>query len=285
MFLLKREGFRLVTIEIEKDIVTIVENAIEKLNVVKENAKKENKQIVSDLAKDFEGIIPMDTICAEIINRLDGHLSSRTIRKYLDEKYKVKYKMENARKQKKNSQSSLAVQGPLNNEGGTVVVNDRNSISFPNEDSKHYFQPSQISTDDSPPVRSLSQQESSSSTEQKQPSLGQVNTGLTECPGCIEKQEENNQLKEVLQNVQQFTTADKMGSSAVATEGLKEEPEEPIEFEVSKTGSELREFLISNNIRSTKDTIWFNGKIDRNSGKVVYFGLGRLDQSHLSFSR
>jgi hypothetical protein len=267
----------LVTIEKEKDIVAIVENAIEKLNVVKENAQKENKQIVCNLAKGLEGIFPMDTICIEIISRLHDHLSPRTIRKYLDEKYKIKSKSDNARKQK-NNQSSLAALMPLNNVSGMVVVNDRNEISFPDVNNKQSLQTSEISViEDSIAIRSVSQKESLNSTDEKQLSKSQVNSGLMECPGCIEREEKIKQLGEVLQKIPQFIAAHKIGPSAVATEGLKQEPEEPLEFEVSKKEWEIRNYM---NQKIYPGAIWLNGRIDRNSGKIIYFGLGRLDQSN-----
>lgn len=264
----------MVTIEKEKEIVWIVENAIERLNVVKENAQKENKQIVSNLAQDLEEIIPMDTICTEIIRKLDGHLKPRTIRKYLDEKYKIKSRVDNARKQK-TRQSSLAASGPLNNVSGTVVVNDRNEISFPEGDNKKTNHPREISVIDNECIQSLSEKELLSSTEQKLLSKNQVNTEITECPGCMEKEEENKQLKEVLQKVPQFIAADKMGRS-FATEGLKEKPEEPLKFEVSKTGWEIRDYIRSSKIKSYNETIWFSGRIDRITGKIINFDLGRI---------
>jgi hypothetical protein len=70
-----------------------------------------------------------------------------------------------------------------------------------------------------------------------------------------------------------------MGLST-ATENPKEKPVEPLEFEVSKKGWEIRDYYKANNIKSYDDVIWFNGRIDRNSGKIIYFELGRLYQSH-----
>jgi hypothetical protein len=267
----------LVTVEKEKDIEWLVDSAIDKLKVVKDYSEKENRQIVSELAKDLEAIISMDNICTEIINRLDGHLKPRTIREYLDVKYKIKTRVQNARKQKKNKQSGLAAKPPLNKVSETLVIDGRNEISFRDVDNPQSFQPKETSVVDSIDIRSLSQKESVSSTEQKQQSKGQVNTEIAECPGCIGKEERIKELEEALQKVPQFIAADKIGPSTAAIKGLKEAPEEPLEFEVSKMGSEIRDFFISNNIKSTKDTIWFSGKIDRTTGKIIYFDLGRLD--------
>lgn len=266
----------MVTIEKEKDIVLLVENAIHKLKGVKEYTEKENKQVVCNLAKDLEGIIPMGTICMEIISRLHDHLSSRTIRKYLDEKYKVKSRVENARKQK-TGQSSLAALGPLNKVSDTVVIDGRDKISFQEGNNQQTNQPSEVYVgEDNVSIRSVAQIESLSSTEQNPSSICQDNTGLTKCLGCIDKEERIKELEEAFENVQQFTAADKMRPAADAeTENLKEMLEEPIEFEVSKKELEIRNYI---NKIIYPGAIWFNGRIDRKSGKIIYFGLGRLDQ-------
>jgi hypothetical protein len=255
----------------------LVENTIDKLKGVKNSAEKENRQIVIDLAKDLEGIIPMDTIGTEIISWLNGHLKPRTIRKYLDEKYKVKSRVQNARKQKKNKQSGLAASGPLDNYNETVVIDGGEKICFHYLDNTPSYQPKAISVVDSEAIRSVFQKESLNLTEQKQSSEGQVNAGLTECPGCIEREEKIKELEEAHQKVQQFTIADKMGPSAAATENLKEKPVEPLEFELSKKMVDIRDYIKSNNIIDYDDAIWFNGRIDLNSEKIIYFELGRLD--------
>ena len=66
-----------------------------------EQAKKEKKNIVKDLARDLEGKIPLETICIEIVNQLRGRVSERFIRESLEDRYKQEYRAENAKKQKK----------------------------------------------------------------------------------------------------------------------------------------------------------------------------------------
>jgi hypothetical protein len=107
------------SIEQEEELSVLFENARINLDKVDEQAKKEKKQIVKDLAKDLEGKIPIGTICIEIINQLRGKVSERTIHKCLDEKYKQQYRIENARKQKerhegKEGNENLAALMPLN---------------------------------------------------------------------------------------------------------------------------------------------------------------------------
>ena len=87
--------------EQEEEISLLFEDARIKLDKTDEQAKKEKKNIVKDLAKDLEGKIPIDTICIEIVNQLRGRVSERFIRECLEDRYKQEYRAENAKKQKK----------------------------------------------------------------------------------------------------------------------------------------------------------------------------------------
>ena len=88
------------SIELDEEISVLFEKARINLDKVDEQAKKEKKQIVKDLAEDLEGKIQIDTMCIEISNQLHDKVSKRTIRECLDEKYKQHHRVENARKQK-----------------------------------------------------------------------------------------------------------------------------------------------------------------------------------------
>ena len=110
----------------EEEISLRFQAAIEKLDRVEADAEKEKTQIVQDLAKDLEGKIATDAICNEIVHQLHGKkISPRTIRKCLDEKYKEKHRVENARKQKRHENTvDLAASVPLNDRQEKVVVID-----------------------------------------------------------------------------------------------------------------------------------------------------------------
>jgi hypothetical protein len=71
---------------------------------IEAGAKKAKSQIVQELARDLVGKIPTDEISSEIIHQLHGRVSQRLIHDCLDEKYKKKHRVENARKQKKNQE-------------------------------------------------------------------------------------------------------------------------------------------------------------------------------------
>jgi hypothetical protein len=108
----------------DETISSLFQDAVVKLDKVDTQAKESKKQIIIDLAKNLEGKIPTDTISIEIINQLRGQVSERFIRECLDEKYKQKVRVENARKQKyqirqeeeDKASGKLAAVTPLNQE-------------------------------------------------------------------------------------------------------------------------------------------------------------------------
>jgi hypothetical protein len=94
---------------------------------IEAGAKKAKSKIVQELARDLEGKIPTDEISLEITHQLHGRVSERLIHDCLDEKYKKKHRIENARKQKKMQEQDLAALNkpvPLNSE--IVVDNSGN---------------------------------------------------------------------------------------------------------------------------------------------------------------
>ena len=74
------------------------------------------------MAKDLEGKVPTHTISIEIVNQLRGRVSERFIHECLDDKYKQKYRAENAKKrrnkeeEKGNQEKNLAAVALLNRE-------------------------------------------------------------------------------------------------------------------------------------------------------------------------
>ena len=81
--------------------VVFVEEAKAKLDKIEGQAKKEKRQVTIDLAKDLEGKIPIDSISVEIVTQLCGRISESFIHQCLDDKYKQKHRVENAKKTKK----------------------------------------------------------------------------------------------------------------------------------------------------------------------------------------
>jgi NCAIR mutase (PurE)-related protein len=134
--------------KLDTDTSFLFVDAIEKLDKIDVQAKdskkqigvkanESKKQIVRELAKSLEGEIPTDTICIELTNRLRGRVSDRFIRQCLDEKYKQKGRVKNAKKQKNHEKKDkaidkLAAVTPLNpafeEEKGIVDAGDKISI-------------------------------------------------------------------------------------------------------------------------------------------------------------
>ncbi len=102
----------------DAEVTKLFVDARDKLEKVEANAIKQKKQIVVDLAKSLEGKIATDTIYMEITNQLRGQVNERTVRAYLDKKYKQKPEVENATKQMKRQQEPdrLAALSLLNRE-------------------------------------------------------------------------------------------------------------------------------------------------------------------------
>jgi hypothetical protein len=108
--------------QIEEELSAVFEEAKSKLDSINIRAKNEKKQVIVQLAKDLEGKVPTHTISIEIVNQLRGRVSERFIHECLDDKYKQKYRAENAKKrrnkeeEKGNQEKNLAALPLLNRE-------------------------------------------------------------------------------------------------------------------------------------------------------------------------
>jgi hypothetical protein len=112
---------------IEEELSAFFEEAKSKLDSIDIRAKNEKKQVIVQLAKDLEGKVPTDTISIEIVNQLSGRVSERFIHECLDDKYKQKYRAENAKKrrnkeEKGNQEKNLAAVTLLNREAKRKVM-------------------------------------------------------------------------------------------------------------------------------------------------------------------
>jgi len=82
-----------------EEIVLLFRMATYKLDQVEANAKKEKQQIVRDLARELEKFRPIDRIASEIVEELREKISKSVVYAALDEKYKISYRVQNARSQ------------------------------------------------------------------------------------------------------------------------------------------------------------------------------------------
>ena len=92
---------------------------------------KAKREIVQSLAKNLEAKVPQNSICIEIVTQLRGRVFSRFICECLDEKYKQKYRVENAKKEKNHKQSlaALALHCPPEWKRKTKPKNEKISFS------------------------------------------------------------------------------------------------------------------------------------------------------------
>ena len=126
---------------VDKEITSLCDIAREKLKKIDVNAKQQKKEVIKELPKSLEGKIPIDTIAIEIKHQLRGEASERYIDKCLDKKYKQDHRVENAKKQQKNTNESphvddkdLAAPIPLESETKQkeeiIVVNSGGQVLY-----------------------------------------------------------------------------------------------------------------------------------------------------------
>jgi myosin heavy subunit len=181
----------------EDEISGLVQTAIQKLDHIETNAKKEKTRIVQGLAKDLEGKIPIDRIAVEIVHQLRHKVSERLIHDCLDEKYKQKHRVENARKQRKNqSAEDLAAMVPLNN----VNVERRKKEVVIDTSGNEIVEPQ----------TSISERNDYNDRGNKVISQQVTHRDLTECEDCEIKESKIKELEDALRKTTQLTPADQI---------------------------------------------------------------------------
>ena len=266
---------------IEQEISLLFEAARNKLEKIDAQAKKEKKQIVKDLAKDLEGQIPTDTISIEIVTQLHGKVSERFIHECLDEKYKQKHLVDNAKKQKRQPEEqdgneNLAALPPLNQEDRNKEVDsDGRSVKGKN--------PVPSKTVDT------SITDSTFHTRASSPRVGfkkQANGDLKECSTCKELCFENLELKEALKKATPLVIADKVSTASSLSTSIhynhQEVANDFLEVEFALLFRDVREYLasLSTEIDDGSSKVWFSCKIDKKSDHVISAKTGRIDQQH-----
>ncbi len=254
-------------------IFMLFKDARNKLEKIDSDVKQQKKQIVVELAKNLEGKISTATICMEIVNQLRGHVSEGFVRECLDEKYKQKHRVENARKQKKkqgyledkDAIDKLAAVTPLNPEsanhkvimvgadGHTVVqrVGENDDKQFPNGDDDC----AEGNSEPTSPTLSNKNEQKQQGDKKKD------HLGSSECPGCIDLYSRILDLEWALKQ-NQFISADKM----------------ILDFEFCIPYKDINRYIESLQQYGDSADVWFSGKIDTSTGKVVSSGYGRIRQ-------
>jgi hypothetical protein len=276
----------------DAEISSLFQDAIVKLEKIKANANQQKKQIVVELAKDLEGKIPTDTICMEIVTQLRGQVSERFVRECLDEKYKQKPRVENARKQKKKQNygedkeediDELAAVAPLNQEleNDKIILVEASGQSLVQRDGDSNDKRVLDTNDDSTEDKTESSSSKLLNQKEREQQLGAKGepVDLKECPGCRELYYEKIELKEALGKLNQFTPADKMKNANDTSNDVKT-VNKILVFEFCKPYGEVSEYLGSFSQFDGSADVWFSGKIDTGTGMVVSSGYGRIMQQH-----
>ena len=253
---------------IEQEIDSLFEDARQELDKVDENAKELTKElkknIVVTLAKKLEGKIPTDTISIEIVNQLRGRVSERFVRECLDEKYKQKSRVKNAKKQKKKQQEyNLAAVTPLNQEVEVDAEDEeKNKILVQTDvDGRSYIQ----REDD----------KESSTTSNDSPTF----TDKSFSQSSYQSQKEQEQFHEITSQLPvTSSSADKMIITEGASIELSNDNDEdiiPFEFPINR--KDIQDYLSM----VDEDEIWINGIVNMKTKEVIHY-FGRQSQQNVA---
>jgi hypothetical protein len=228
----------------EQEISVLFQEAAVKLDGIETHAKRQKINIIQDLARDLEGKIPTDTIASEIVHQLHGKVSERLVHDCLEEKYKRKYRVDNARKQKHRKQISntdLAAPVPLKRE----IIVDAAGI-------------------ETAPI--VAHRTNHENTEYKVSRIDE-GQGQESCSNCdlLEQKYEQQHLKlveceDIIRTQTSIQTAEEIKHSIT---------DDYFEFQFSIPFETLRLRMISSfNLNSSVDRVWFTGKLNPEKTKI-----------------
>ncbi len=252
----------------------LFEDARQELNKIESEAKGKKKKIILDLAASLEGKIREDTISTEIVSQLVPTVSERFIHETLPEKYKQKYRVDNAKKQKKRIDKKLAAVTPLNQEteleedneedrhimlidvdGNTIIQNEENNLSETNLDPYN-------NTDTSFTPKTSQPQESEQEQLKKK-----IDDAKSE-----RSSEESNQLNDLDKTVIDISTA--------MNEHHKDISNSVLHLEFCIQYKELQRYMAVLFRRlGDKGKVWFNIKIDKEEEKIIHATFGTIGEN------
>jgi hypothetical protein len=254
----------------EQEITALFEDAREKLNKMEKQAEQKKKEIVINLAQKLEGKIRTDTISREIVKRLRGQVHEGFVRECLPAKYKLIYRVKNARKQKRQLEPTVndkLARVTTLNQCEEKEEGEKKEVIVLGVDGKIYRQrdeekePSSTTTDSSNTTDKASNQSSYSSQ--------------------LDQQHQEQELKKTFEKPSQLDAADKI----VIVEGVssthKHDNEDSIlSFEFPINYKDLQNYLtISYSNAEDNIKVWLNGRVNLKTGEVISSNLGRLSSS------
>jgi hypothetical protein len=214
---------------VDKEVTSRCDIAREKYKKIDANAKQQKKEVIKELARSLDGLIPTDTIAIEIKNQFKGEISVRYIDECLDKKYKQRHRHLNACKQKKSNEpdnlagpestneDDLAVLTPLKSEskkkeeaisadssGQLVIHKDSDEDDFEEEENYEKHDINDYENSDTPSSAPLNEIIANKLLEVKDEVIQETESieepsQLTQSLGCLEKDAKfDNQKDDIL---------------------------------------------------------------------------------------
>ena len=207
----------------DEEIALIFRKANDKLDKIEANAEKEKQQVVREAAQKLEKILPMDKISSEVVKGFRERISPSTIYAALEEKYKISYRVQNARKRKKGKEKKTESSAPtseLKQKKQIIIDTSGHSTQQPvgepyssddGDNNKPQEQRGITQNSKSVTIHETEGVGSGISTDASPPQPSDKYIGQ-ECPSCLELQDEVIQLREALKHTS-MRTADEIPRS------------------------------------------------------------------------
>jgi hypothetical protein len=286
----------------DAEVTRLFEDARDKLESIEASSKKQKRQIVVELAKSLEGKIATESICADIVSQLHGQVSAGFIRECLDEKYKQKHRVANARKQHKQrkgqqqkpgSSEDLAKVTTLNQEDDKVkkelIILDVDGRAMPQENKDEQNDEVEDGKQSSIPGApstakhgSLTELQSPYPQEQQQEQEEREGTYNNDYPNNNHGLEDDEVDAEPEKEFEVSLQPDGQdGTADISAQNNKpnELKGDVMDFEFHMLYGRVSKYMAPL-FQKIGDggKVWFCGKIDKNTGKVISSSLGRLSQ-------
>jgi hypothetical protein len=191
-----------------EEIALLFRMATEKLDHVEANAKKEKQQIVRDLARDLEKFRPIDRIASEIVEELREKVSKSVVYAALDERCKTSYRVQNARKRKKEKENKTGSLAPTSELKPLIVDTSGHSTQQLVSEPYSSDDGDDNKPEDSEPVNISEKQKVGGNTEPN--SLPPETRAVTECEHCQLKDSRIKELEDIVRKTTQLTPANQI---------------------------------------------------------------------------
>lgn len=316
----------------DEKIALIFRSANDKLDKIEANADKKKYQVARETAQKLEKILPMDRIASEMVKGFRGRISPSTIYAALEEKHKISYRVQNARKGKKEKEKTESL-APISELKQIIIDTSGHSTQQlvrpdSSDDGDNNKPQRQIGvTQDSKSVAINETQEVGSGngdgidTDTSPPATRDV----TECEKCPIKDSRIEEVEDVVRKTTPLTSAnqiaevklkqlkkelddrnrelsDKPSQIAKLSDELKHIKEKQAEVHKDEnlnfanlTVTNIGDFEFSLLLGDIKyhlaalypsigdgGKVWFSGKLDRDSGKILSIRFGRIGDKNLS---